>query len=63
MTEFTERYAKLSRDQRLKVRRDMEAAVIASFPMHIKGNHTNAQCRALARKKVDIALAQARRMA
>jgi hypothetical protein len=63
LNEFQQRYAKLSRDQRLKVRKDMMAEVMVNFPMHIKGNHTDAQVRSLARKKVDIAIATARRMA
>ena len=63
MNEFCQRYAKLNRDQRLKVRKDMMAEVIAKFPMHIKGNHTDAQVRALARKKVDQAISLARKIA
>jgi hypothetical protein len=63
LNEFQQRYAKLSRDQRLKVRKDMMDEVMVSFPMYIKGNHTTAQVRALARKKVDQALSLARKIA
>jgi hypothetical protein len=63
LNEFQQRYAKLSRDERLKVRKDMMAEVMVNFPMHIKGNHTTAQVRALARKKVDQAISLARKIA
>lgn len=62
MNEFCRRYAKLNREQRLDVRKKMIAEVIYDFPLSIKGNHTAAQVRALARKKVDQALALARKI-
>ena len=62
MSEFAQRYAKLKRSERVKVREQMMAEAINMMPMHIKGNHTDAQCRSLARKKVDIALSLARKV-
>ena len=63
MSEFSDRYRKLSRDQRMKVRKQMEAEALLMLPMHVKGNSTQAQCKAYAKKKVDIAFSIARRMA
>jgi hypothetical protein len=62
LTEFAQRYAKLKRSERVKVREQMIVEAIAMMPMHVKGNSTDRQCRAAARKKVDIAMSLARKV-
>lgn len=62
MSEFAQRYAKLKRSERVKVREQMITEAILMMPMHVKGNSTDKQCRSMARKKVDIALSLARKV-
>ena len=61
MNEFQERYAKLSRAQRMKVRRDMEAEALKLLSIGLKMRATTAQLRAAAKKKVDIAIGRLRK--
>lgn len=63
MNEFCQRYAKLKRSERVKVRENMIAAAMLNMSLAVKGNHTTAQVRALARKKVDQAISLARKIA
>lgn len=63
MNEFQERYAKLSRAQRMKVRRDMEAEALKLLSIGLKMRATTAQLRAAAKKKVDIAIGRLRKAA
>ena len=62
MSEFSDRFRRLSRDQRMKVREDMEAKARELLSVSFKLRATDAQIRAAAKKKVDIAFSLARRV-
>lgn len=62
MNDFSRRYAKLNRSQRIKAREDAMAGIMLNMSMAFKGNHTQSQMKAAARKIFDRSVAIARRL-